>query len=384
MPLPISGQMPSTAGLSALQSTSVANADHAARPSVASPAAASAPAPLTASRHAPRSDVPTAVREAQVASAMRKSAEPPRAQVASDKVKAQVALNGAAESLRAARNAGVDIAKKTFWTKCFTVAAQAIVVGVAVALTVATGGAAAVALLAIAGVSMAITACDAVYAHRCVRSAQDIAAGGAGNPPPGGASAVRNLVHWMAKGLGASDETAGKVAKYVNWAVQGGLAVAAFAVGAGLSELAQAPKVALLASKSLNASVSLVVVAVRGFTEGGQLVPEALSPGLYSVEKATDAFPEIPSTGDGFSHLNEAANLAYLARQLDSAVLGEEDASPGEAGSVKAELRAITKAEASPGTTQRLLGRSLDDLGDARVALVQALAGVAGIVKALA
>jgi len=114
------------------------------------------------------------------------------------------------ESMKAnahkAKAAGVDAAKKTFWSKALGVAVAGLAMAAVISLTAATGGATLVAGAVIAGAVFAVSLADASCAYMNYRNAK---AHERHEPPPHalpmGSNSIGNLIHWACKAGGASD-----------------------------------------------------------------------------------------------------------------------------------------------------------------------------------
>ena len=160
------------------------------------------------------------------------SVAPSRAEVAKGK------LLAAGEKLLEARQAGVDVAKSTFWKKALGTVLSAVSVGVATGLAAISFGGA-TPLLALACVNFAISSGDAVCAYRNMRNAEAVAE--MRRPPydklPVGNSILGNAAHALLTRCGMNESTATVFAKAIGGTAAMGLGIASVAVGAGLATM---------------------------------------------------------------------------------------------------------------------------------------------------
>lgn len=229
------------------------------------------PGSLLASDIPPPTSTVTGDQRAQlIAQATERASQPPLGQVQSRATEATEKLAAAQNKLKEAGEAGVELAKLSFFKKLATVATAALAVAMAAALSAVSFGGA-TPLLAIACVNLAVSIGDSVCAYRNFKDAQLVAAGGeAVHNLPGGDSIVKNLLHGLATACGASDERAKDVAKYGNAVFQTGLILASLAVGAmgvisgAAAAMPLANKVSDLVANSVNLLISGETV-VRSF-----------------------------------------------------------------------------------------------------------------------
>jgi hypothetical protein len=181
-----------------------------------------------------------------------------------------------------AKLAGVDPAKKTFWSKVMGVAVAGLAVAAFVALNVATGGAPLIAGAVIGGVVFAVAVADASCAYAASRK-----------PPrelPMGADSIGNLVHWALKAGGASD----------------GKARAGAELSSGLMRVGMNAALACLTLGASSAVDSLQTV--------GMAVPERIQPligGASNILKAVvEAMPKREWAEDPPGKANEAGQKA--------------------------------------------------------------------------
>lgn len=184
------------------------------------PARVSVPAPVSSSASAPPAPLANPVPAPQAAGA---TSPPLTAQDALKQIAAQ------ADTLVRLRDEGVDLAKKTFMSKLLGVGMSAVFTAVALAVTVATGGAAAP-VMAVAALRFISVASDAACAFQCWRDAVN------GIPPerslPMRASGVGNLIYFAAKRWGKDHDAAVRLATRGSAAVAVSLAVTGAVVGA--------------------------------------------------------------------------------------------------------------------------------------------------------
>lgn len=167
-----------------------------------------------------------------IAQATERASQAPLGQVQSRASEANEKLAAAQNKLKEAGEAGVELAKLSFFKKLANVATAVLAVVMAGALSAVSFGGA-TPLLAIACVNLAVSIGDSVCAYRNFKDAQLVAAGGeAVHNLPAGGSIVKNLLYGLATACGASDERAKDVAKYGNAVFQTGLILASLAVGA--------------------------------------------------------------------------------------------------------------------------------------------------------
>lgn len=241
------------------------------------------------------------------------------------------ALQAQGNKLRAAAAAGVDLARKTFMSRLLGASLSAMFLGVAVALTVATGGAAAP-VLAIAALRFISVAADAACAYKCWRDACDAQAGRpVSRPLPMRASAVGNLVYAVAIHRGYTPEEA------TRWATRGqGLVALSLAVaGAVLGGIGPAATVAEKACRMAAGALLTVQFPVDTdlIAQGAQLrkALTELQPLIQAHVRAAEA----------------AAQAAGQAVDLD-AVRQQVLAAVGGVGMFQAEVDALADAIGQP------------------------------------
>ncbi len=131
----------------------------------------------------------------------------------------------AADAAQKAKECGVDIAKRGFFSKLLTLVAASAVLVAAALVTGFTGGAG-IPLLALAGVGFAMAvgdvACAACDWYSKAHGGEGLAMGG---------DSLGNLLHKISSKCGASTETAKKIATYGSILTRGALAVSTAAVG---------------------------------------------------------------------------------------------------------------------------------------------------------
>lgn len=251
------------------------------RPQAARAAEASLEAPVSLTLPPPRSEV-----SAGQADRVRTVAqEPARAGVAptrADVAKGKLAAAG--DKLLEARQAGVDVAKTSFWKKALGVALSGVAVGVAVGLTTISFGGA-TPLLALACVNFAVSTGDAMCAYRNMRNTEAIAE--SRTPPyeklPMGNSIVGNMTHGVLTRLGVSAESATAAAKVTGGVVTLGLGVASVAVSAGLSGMPMAYEVAGKVALYVGTGVAALSTVGSLMTDAGDR--EELQESLDEIRK---------------------------------------------------------------------------------------------------
>lgn len=218
-------------------------------------------------------------------------------------------LRSSGARLQQAREAGVDLARAGFMSRLLGTGLYAVAVGVALALTVTTGGAAAP-MLAIASARFLHVAADAGYALRIWRDARDAAAGKPVRPPPPmGANALGNLFHAVFSRAPFDPARAVDRATRAAAFVQFGLAVSALALGTAV------PVPAALAHQvsRLTASTLLLGLFAR---ETGLLEDQARQRDLLA--RATQAFErEREAILDWLASLEGNDRLEALAALVD-------------------------------------------------------------------
>jgi hypothetical protein len=178
-------------------------------------------------------------------------------------------LNQAALSTKMSADAGVSIAKRSFFTKLAGTIVSGVVVGLAAALTAATAGAAAP-LLAVACVNFAISAGDAGCAYHNYKTAKDLP-GGVNDPNykplPMGNSCIDNAIFGTLKACGVSEKTASTAALWTGRAVTIGVGVAAALVSGGATHASAALDIANVVTRSVGATVNIGVAIVGGLQD---------------------------------------------------------------------------------------------------------------------
>ncbi len=217
-----------------------------------------------------------------------KAGEAPVSEVASRREEVAKKVLQVGEHMDTAAKAGVDITRSTFLRKVVGAVASLLALGVMVAATVATGGAAAPAL-AVACLSTLSYAGDAVCAWREWKNAQAQAAGQA--PPyaplPCGPSAVGNLAFWAIRDHCKDDASALSIAHKVELTFSVGLlafSLATCVVPPELKLAEEAIKFASLGLKSMMymhgtlASASHPQAGEGTLAEALEALDEALGP----------------------------------------------------------------------------------------------------------
>lgn len=317
-------------------------AAHAAEASLEAPVSLTLPPP-------PRSDV-SAGQADRVRTAAQEPARggvaPSRAEVAKGK------LMAAGDKLLEARQAGVDVAKTSFWKKALGVAISGVAVGVAVGLTTISFGGA-TPLLALACVNFAVSTGDAMCAYRNMRNTQAIAE--LREPPyqklPMGNSIVGNVVHGVLTRLGVSDENATILAKVTGGAVTLGLGVASVAVGAGLADMPMAYELAGKVASYVGTGVAVLSTMVSLMTDDSdrELLQESLDEikkDVVSLQKPKIGSTDLDSAGQTMaagilgSMGSKDTAAALLGGAVDGAARGKE-AVAGATGVLKAAAMAV-------------------------------------------
>lgn len=160
--------------------------------------------------------------------------EPPRSQAHLEAPNLNELQQSADEATQKARQCGVDMAKRSFVAKVMTLVAASAVLVAAALVTGFTGGAG-IPLLALAGVGFAMAVGDVVCAYKDWQSKKQ---GGEGLAM--GGDALGNVIHWLGKRCGASDEKAKQIATYTSLLTRGALAVGTVAIGGFLPVAAPA------------------------------------------------------------------------------------------------------------------------------------------------
>ncbi|WP_298208574.1 hypothetical protein [Acidovorax sp.] len=242
--------------------------------------------------------------------------EPARAGVAPSRADvAQGKLKAAGGKLLEARQAGVDVAKTSFWKKALGVALSGVAVGVAVGLTTISFGGA-TPLLALACVNFAVSTGDAMCAYRNMRNTEAIAE--FRTPPyeklPMGNSIVGNMTHGVLTRLGVSAENATVAAKVTGGVVTLGLVVASLAVGAGLSDMPMAYDVAGKAASLIGTGVAVASTVVSLMTDAGDR--EELQESLDEIRKDVVSRQE-PESGRTELDADGQMVAAAILRSMD-------------------------------------------------------------------
>ncbi|MFB2702376.1 hypothetical protein ACE1BG_12750 [Aeromonas veronii] len=151
-----------------------------------------------------------------------------------DELKASTLEEKAKVADSAAKQCGVDMAKRSFVAKVLTLVAASAVLVAAALVTGLTGGAG-IPLLALAGVGFAMAVGDVACAYKDWQSKKQ---GGEGLAM--GGDALGNAIHWLGKHCGASDEKAKQIANVTSLLTRGALAVGTVAIGGFLPVAAPA------------------------------------------------------------------------------------------------------------------------------------------------
>lgn len=276
-------------------------------------------------------DIPADTIQSRAASFQDKAAGPPLSQVTSHKAATVDGIRQAGQRMDEALKAGVDMTRSSFLRKAVGAIASVIALGVMIAATVVTAGAAAPALAA-ACLSTLSYAGDAACAWREWKNAQAL---DAGEPPPYaalpcGPSAVGNLAYWAATSLGQDPAAALASAHKVEVGFAVGLlafSLATCVVPPELQLAQEAAKFASLGLKSLMYTHATLSSAAAQETPGDTPAP-------------ADAAP--------------ARQLEQALHTLDHA-LGPDDATRDE------RLQQLLATHADDPALQRLLGRLMED-----------------------
>lgn len=162
-------------------------------------------------------------------------------------------VRDSAQALETALRQGVDVARKNFVGKLCSVAAGSVMLGLAIAATVATGGAAAP-LVAFTGLRLLMSVADARAARECVKCAEANLRGENRTPPTLGPNALGNWLHGKLKGR-YGDDKAKVYAAYGSTAVALGL----FALTAAIKVPATAAKLSVKAVKTATLGLMALV-----------------------------------------------------------------------------------------------------------------------------
>lgn len=211
----------------------------------------------------------SAVDPAKVASFQAKADARPLAAVEPRDAQAVDGVRRSGQAMQDALKAGVDVARSTFLRKVVGAIASVIALGVMVAATVATGGAAAPAL-AVACLSTLSYAGDAACAFREWKNAQALQAGDKlpYEPLPCGASAVGNLAFAAVRSRCHDDESAKAIAHKVEIAFSVGLLAFSLATCMVPPELKLAEEAVKLASLGLKSMMYMQATLSSAFGDG--------------------------------------------------------------------------------------------------------------------
>ncbi len=284
-----------------------------ASPSAAAAQAGSAQAPLALTLPAPpRAGASPAGADRVRAAASgpaRASSTPSRAQVAQDR------LSAAQAKLLEARQAGVDVARSSFWKKALGTALAGVALGVAAGLTALSFGGAAP-LLALACVNFAVSGGDAICAWRNLRNTQ---AAAEQRPPPYaplplGNSIVGNVLHGLLTRCNVSAGTAASAALWGSRAAGLGLGVASFAVGAGLSGLPLAYELAGKLASGIGTAAAALSTLTGAMTN--DLDRELLQGSVDDIRRDVSALRE-PLQGESALDAQGRALAADILQSLD-------------------------------------------------------------------
>lgn len=248
----------------------------------------------------------------------------------------QTRLDEAGQSVLAARQVGVDLAKSAFVKSCCTLALKAVVVGIAAALTAASFGGAAP-LLGLACASMAISACDSVCAYRNFKNAD---ADAQGLPKPYGElrynNSLMNLAHCVAAACGMSDNNAGTAAKVTAVVVGGGLAVAAFALSLGMSGVPEVLALVSDCTSGVRAAYAVVSAGAELYAVSGNR--EAVRTQLGAAEHALGGILQDDRflvTDDQLNNPQEYADFMAAHEKLLALMNNDAEESPARGTSLQ-------------------------------------------------
>lgn len=234
-----------------------------------------------------------AIDPAKVAGFQAKAGGEPLAAVEPRDAQAVDGVRKSGQAMQDALKAGVDVARSAFLRKVVGAVASVIALGVMVAATLATGGAAAPALAA-ACLSTLSYAGDAVCAFREWKNAQAFEAGEKlpYEPLPCGASAVGNLAFAAVRSRCHDDESAKAIAHKVELAFTVGLMAFSLATCMVPPELKLAEESIKLASLGLKSMMYLQATLSSAFSDGataGSEKARGLDEAIERLEEALGA-----------------------------------------------------------------------------------------------
>ncbi|WP_312978126.1 protein EseG [Atlantibacter sp.] len=203
-----------------------------------------------------------------------------------DELKASTLEEKAKVADSAAKQCGVDMAKRSFVAKVLTLVAASAVVVAAALVTGFTGGAG-VPLLALAGVGFAMAVSDVACAYKDWQSKKQ---GGEGFAM--GGDALGNAIHWLCKRCDASDEKAKQIANVLSLLTRGALAVGTVAIGGFLpvtTPAALAHTIPAITVGKVSVETVAGVVSAAATRKGAQQHAQALTGReLEGQKKAVD------------------------------------------------------------------------------------------------
>lgn len=226
-------------------------------------------------------------------------------------------LNNLRENTEKAKTAGVDVAKKTFWSKLAGVAVSTLAAGVVVGLAVATGGTSLIVAAGIAGLVLAKQAADTRCAYKVLQNERALVQGN--DKPhkdvPMGADWVANKMYAVISKLkpSMSEESKMSMASKISTGVNVTLAMASVANGGITGALSGEP----LLLTVLPASISVANVGIMHFL-GKATANTKEQIKNFSDENMLERFIEVNEK------YNEQINDSMDARYLDAETLNSK------------------------------------------------------------
>ena len=218
-------------------------------------------------------------------------------------------INNLRENADKAKTVGVDVAKKTFYSKMVGLAVSALATSVVVGLAVASGGVGLVVAAGIAGLVLAKQAADTRCAQKVLQNERSMAQGQEKrhNDVPMGADWVANKMYALIGALrpGKSEEYKMRVASQISTGVNITLAVASVANGGVTGALAGES----LLLTVLPASISVANVGIMHFLGKATANTKEQSK-LFTDENMLDRFIEVNEKYN--EQINDSMDADYL------------------------------------------------------------------------
>lgn len=264
------------------------------------------------------------------------------------------------ENLQKAKDAGVNAAKKSFWSKALGVAVGALALGAVISLAVSTGGVAVAAAAVIAGVVFATSVADAGCAYMNLRNAQ---ANAAGQPLPYelpmGSRSIGNLLHKAFTSMGAGPAKAKVMATIGDGVLRMGMSAAASVCTMGASAaLDSLERIAPMVGAAVN--ILQAVVDVKHDRSTSKVYAEGVE-GIEEAAEKIDAFLSDAEKGASTEELKKLEEARGILEEAQRKVKDEAAATEALVPRMPATAAgAVTTAVLSVAAFAAFPGYSLD------------------------